>query len=79
LGASVNTKVPVGFGHTTIEFKVNLVRPITVDTGEVVARGTVTHFGRTTAISEATLKTLDGKLLAMGVETCAIFPLASRS
>ena len=75
LGASVNTRLPAGMGHTTIEFKVNLVRPISAETGEVIARGTVIHFGRTTAVSEATLKTADGKLLALGTETCAIFPL----
>lgn len=78
LGASVNTKVPAGMGHTTIEFKVNLVRPINTETGEVVCRGEVTHFGRTTAVSEATLKTADGKLLALGTETCAIFPLPGK-
>lgn len=78
LGASVNTMVPAGMGHTTIEFKVNLVRPINVETGEVICRGEVTHFGRTTAVSEATLKTADGKLLALGTETCALFPLPER-
>jgi acyl-coenzyme A thioesterase PaaI-like protein len=31
--------------------------------------------GRTTAVSEATLKTADGKLVAIGTETCSIFPL----
>ena len=79
LGASVNTMVPPGKGHTTIEFKVNLVRPIGADTGEVVCRGEVTHFGRTTAVSEATLKTADGKLLALGTETCALFPLPAKA
>lgn len=78
LGCAVNTMTPVGVGHTTIEFKTNLVRPITERTGEVVCRGTVTHFGRTTAVSEATLKTIDGKLLALATETCAVFPLPAR-
>ena len=75
LGCAVNTRLPPGVVSTTIEFKVNLVRPITVETGEVVCQARIVHLGRTTAISEATLKTLAGKLLAMGTETCAIVPV----
>ncbi len=75
LGCAVSTMMKAGMGSTTIEFKINLVRPISADTGEVVCVGKVTHFGRTTAVSEASLKTVDGKLLALGTETCAIFPL----
>ena len=75
LGCCVGTKTAAGFGYTTVEFKVNLVRPITKDTGEVVCQAKVTHFGRTLAVSEGSLKTVDGKLLALGTETCAIFPL----
>jgi len=75
LGCAVHTRLPAGSGYSTAEFKVNLVRPITKDTGEVICRGEVVHFGRTLAISEAKLTTLDGKLLALGTETCSIFPL----
>ena len=32
------------------------------------------HKGRTLAVSEATLKDREGKLLAFGTETCSIFP-----
>ncbi|WP_352565059.1 hypothetical protein [Mesorhizobium australicum] len=35
------------------------------------------HKGRTLAVSEATLKDADGKLLAFGTETCSIFPAAN--
>jgi uncharacterized protein (TIGR00369 family) len=75
LGCAVHTMLPAGMVYATIEFKVNLVRPILDTTGEIICRGTVVHIGRTTAVSEATLKTVDGKLLAMGTETCAIFPI----
>lgn len=75
LGCCVQTKLPAGTGYTTIEFKVNLIRPLFASSGEVVCEGRVVHLGRTTAVSEATLKTLDGKLIAMGTETGAIFPL----
>jgi uncharacterized protein (TIGR00369 family) len=75
LGCCVQTKLPAGFGYTTIEFKVNLIRPLFANSGEIICDGRVVHFGRTTAVSEATLKTSDGKLVAMGTETCAIFKL----
>ena len=56
----------------------NLVRPLSKDTGEVICEGKLIHRGRTTATSEATIKTVEGKLIAHGTETCAIFPLAGR-
>ena len=46
-------------------------------TGEVVCEGRVVHKGRTLAVSEATLKDKNGKLLAFGTETCSIFPVAN--
>lgn len=76
LGCAVQTLLAKGEAYTTAEFKVNLTRPITPRTGEVVCEGRVVHKGRTLAVSEATLKDGRGKLLAMGTETCAIFPVA---
>jgi uncharacterized protein (TIGR00369 family) len=75
LGCCVQTKLPAGTGYATIEFKVNIVRPLFAHSGEVVCEARVVHMGRTTAVSEGTLKTADGKLVAMGTETCAIFQL----
>lgn len=74
LGCAVHTTMARGEAYTTIEFKVNLTRPITPKTGEVVCEGRVISRGRTIAVSEATLKDRDGKLLAFGTETCSIFP-----
>lgn len=72
LACCVWTMVPIGLFSTTVEFKVNIVRPMTDKTGEVICEGKVVHMGRKIATSEATLKTLDGKLIAHGTETCAI-------
>lgn len=77
LGCSVHSTLEKGEAYTTVEFKVNLTRPITPKTGEVVCEGRVIHKGRTLAVSEATLKDKDGKLLAFGTETCSIFPVAN--
>lgn len=75
LACSVQTLLDVDEAYTTAEFKVNLIRPISPQTGEVVCEGNVIHRGRTLAVSEATLKDKDGKLLAFGTETCSIFPV----
>lgn len=75
LGCAVHTTLARGEGYTTVEFKVNLTRPITTRTGEVVCEGVVVHRGRTLAVSEAKLLDSAGKLLALGTETCSIFPM----
>jgi len=72
LACCVWTRVPVGFVYTTVEFKVNIVRPMTDRTGEVICEGNVVHMGRKLATSQATLRTQEGKLIAHASETCAI-------
>ena len=75
LGCAVHTTMQPGEAYTTAEFKVNLIRPILADTGEVRCEGLVVHRGRTTAVSEARLYDAKDRLLAFGTETCSIFPL----
>ena len=74
LACAVQTMLQKGEAYTTAEFKVNLTRPLMPGMGEVVCEGRVVHRGRTLAVSEATLKDRNGKLLAFGTETCSIFP-----
>ncbi|WP_421913769.1 PaaI family thioesterase [Mesorhizobium sp.] len=64
-----------GEASATAEFKVNLTRPITPVTGDVVCEFKVVHKGL--AVSAAALKDACGKLLAFGTETCSIFPAAN--
>ncbi len=77
LGCAVHSTLAKGEAYTTVEFKVNLTRPITPKTGEVICESKVIHKGRTLAVSEASLKDANGKLLAFGTETCSIFPVAN--
>ena len=76
-GAAVHTTLGLGEGYTTLETKFNLVRPMTVDTGEVRAEGTVIHRGGRVATAEGRVTRADGKLLAHGTSTCMIVPLPS--
>lgn len=75
LACAVMTTLAPGEGYTTVEFKLNLTRPILPGMGELVCEGKVVHRGRTIATSEAYLRDSAGKLLAHGTETCAIFPI----
>ena len=75
MGCAVHSVLEAGVGYTTLEIKVNLVRPITAETGPVRAEGTLVHRGRRTATSEARLVDTDGRLLAHATCTCLLFPL----
>jgi len=75
MGCAVHTTLAAGQGYTTVEFKLNLVRPIFADTGPLRAEGKVVNGGRTIATSEGRLVDASGKLYAHGTETCLIFPL----
>jgi uncharacterized protein (TIGR00369 family) len=73
MGCAVHTTLPAGVAYTTLEFKINFVRPLTSTTGAVKAIGTVLHGGRSTALAEGHLRSADGTLHAHATTTCLIF------
>jgi len=75
MACAVHSTLPAGQGYTTVEFKLNLVRPVRADTGPLRAEGKLVSAGRTIGTSEGRLVGPDGKLYAHGTETCLIFPL----
>ena len=76
LGCAVQSTLPVGMAYTTVELHVNLLRPITAQTGIVRAEGKIVHAGRRMAMADARLTDSVGKLYAHGTTTCMIFPVA---
>lgn len=73
LGCAVHTTLAADEAYTTVETKVNFVRPITMQTGSVRCEGTVVHRGGRIAIAEGKLVAeSDGKLLAHGTSTCLV-------
>jgi len=78
LGAAVFSTLAQGETWTTLELKLNFVRPLTEETGTVRAEGRLLHRGRTVATSEGDLKGPDGKLYAHATTTCMIFPAEQR-
>jgi uncharacterized protein (TIGR00369 family) len=73
MSCAVQTTLPAGKALTTMEFKVNLVRPLTDSVGVVRAEGKVLNAGRRVAVAEARLVGPDGKLYAHGTTTCLLF------
>ena len=74
LGCAVHSTLSKGETYTTLEVKVNLVRPLTKDTGLVRTEGRIIHRGRTLGTAEGDIKDASGKLYAHASTTCMIFP-----
>ncbi len=72
MGCAVHSTLPAGVAYTTLEVKVNFVRPLTSSTGLVRCTGTVVHAGRTVATAEGRVVDAAGKLYAHGTSTLLI-------
>jgi uncharacterized protein (TIGR00369 family) len=77
MGCSVHSTLAKGEAYTTLEFKLNLVRPMNDRTGKVRAEGKIVHRGRTVATAEGKLIDAQGKVIAHATTTCMIFPASS--
>lgn len=73
LGCAVHTTLPAGKGYTTLELKVNMLRPLTDAVPLVRAEGKVIHAGRQVATADGRIVGPDGKIYAHATTTCLIF------
>jgi uncharacterized protein (TIGR00369 family) len=73
MGCAVHSTLPAGAGYTTLEVKVNFVRPMTAETGVVRCEARVVYVGGRTATAEGRVTDDAGKLYAHGTTTCLIF------
>jgi uncharacterized protein (TIGR00369 family) len=72
MACAVHSTLEAGFSYTTLEIKINYVRAMTSETGEVRAEGNVINAGRRIATAEGRLCDSAGKLYAHGTTTCLI-------
>ena len=72
LGCAVQSMLPDGTSYTTLELKVNYLRPITTKTGTVYCEGKIIYVGGRVATAEGRLTDAAGKLYAHGTTTCII-------
>jgi uncharacterized protein (TIGR00369 family) len=75
MACAVHSTLEVGYSYATVEIKINYVRAITSDTGEVRAEGRVINAGKRIATAEGRLFDSAGKLYAHGTTTCLILTL----
>ena len=75
MACAIHSTLEAGSSYATIEIKINYVRAITADTGEVRAEGKVINAGKRIATAEGRLFDLAGKLYAHGTTTCLILAL----
>jgi len=71
--SSVLSTLPKGISCSTVEIKVNFIRPIVSATGILRCEARPVHIGRQLATAEGDLKDKSGTLYAHGVCTCTIF------
>ena len=65
--------MPAGKIFTTLEMKINYVRPLRCETGEVRCEASVIHVGGRVATAEGRIVDASGKLYAHGTATCMLF------
>jgi uncharacterized protein (TIGR00369 family) len=73
MGLAIESTLEKAVSQTTLEFKISLVRPITLETGPIRAEGTVLNRGRRIGTAEGRVTDNKGRLLAHGTTTCLIF------
>ena len=71
MACAIQTRVPKGSAYTTLEYKVNVIRPVPL--GRTVrAIGTASHVGRSTGVAEGRMEDAEGRLYATGSTTCIV-------
>lgn len=71
---SVTSTLEAGTAYRPVDVKVNFLRPVFPDGKDLVARGTVTHRGRTIAVATADVFGSDGKKVATATGSTMILP-----
>lgn len=74
LGAAVFSTARAGTATATLDLKVNFLRPVFPDSGDLVARARVLHAGRTIAIAAAELTGAEGKPVALATGSGMYLP-----
>jgi uncharacterized protein (TIGR00369 family) len=72
MGCAVHTCLEAGDLYTTLELKLNYLKPMTLDTGLVRGIATIVHISRTIALAEARALDRHDVIYAHGTSTCLI-------
>jgi len=75
MGCAIQSTLSSGKGSTSLEFKINFVRPVFDKTGALRAVGEIINAGKQIITAEAKLIDASGKLYAHATTTCFVFDL----
>ena len=75
LGGAIYSTLPAGMALTTSQLSMDFLRPATVESGAVIARGKLIQAGPSQGLSEATVEDAHGRLLAHATCRCILTPL----
>jgi uncharacterized protein (TIGR00369 family) len=75
LGCATHTTLPAGSGYTSIEIKVNYLRPVSAGNGALICRGRVTKPGRRVTFADGEVLDNQGKVVATASGSLLVFPL----
>lgn len=75
LGCAVLTSAPPATGLSTSELSINFLRPATIRSQVLIARGRLIHETRSTGLSEASIEDGRGRLLAHATSRCILTPI----
>ena len=72
MACAVLTRMPRGTSYTTLEYKINIIRPIPLGR-EIDCIGLADHVGRSTGVAHGEIRDIgNGRLYATGSTTCLI-------
>ena len=75
MACAVMSKIPRGSVYTTLEYKINILRPIPLGM-EIDCHGRTSHVGRSTGVATGEIVGVeDGKIYATGSTTCIVMKL----
>jgi uncharacterized protein (TIGR00369 family) len=72
MACAIHTLLPKGTAYTTLELKVNFLKPLKRDTGEVICEGKTIHVGGRVATAEARVVDEAGTLYTHATTTCLV-------
>jgi uncharacterized protein (TIGR00369 family) len=73
MACAVHASLPEGASYTTLELKVNYVRPVRLDGARLRCEGLTVHLGGRIATTEGRVTDEEGRLVAHGTSTCMVF------
>lgn len=76
-GCAMHTTLPQGVGYTSVEIKVNYLRPVTAASGPLTAVGTVVKAGSRIGFAEGKVTDADGRLVATATATLLVIEALS--